>query len=539
MKLLTSGRKETLLQKNYHLMAFLGPPQSGIDDARFTQAVWLIYEWVKQNAADKIWLPELPRTFGGSDAKSGKSVAAIYEPEGHFFTLRYSVSGQDGARENTEVELRPYHQRIAFAVRATTYLPSGITRKPSPALPGFILPIIRKVELNDGVPILSRPWPISENTVDSLVEAISSVERKLPIVAISQARNPWIGVDGYAIDSWRCASALAGVAHVATIPWEVTFPLSERMGSEWSCYNGAVRIYWPGGIEFYLDDPYQHPLYTLKVINELIFDGTFIDYLKQLIWENHLARPIDWSAFGIEFYIEAEQAHMAAASDVESPDDVIRRCREQIDRLHESLEEYKALADEYYADMTATREDSQGMLRRMAALTSLVDRQRLEITRLKHGEKEAVPLDLGYKELPAWVERYYPDRLYLHPRAVRALKDATYQNASMVYRCLVLLAEDYRDYRMGSLGREEFLKRCSLVDPGLTECGYGEESNIGEQGNTYYITYNGRRCLLERHLKKGVSHNPLYCLRIYFFWDAKNALVVIGSLPGHLRSSDT
>ena len=149
------------------------------------------------------------------------------------------------------------------------------------------------------------------------------------------------------------------------------------------------------------------------------------------------------------------------------------------------------------------------------------------------------PVDLGYEQMAKWVEQYYPDRLYLHPRAVRALKSAVYQNPSMVYRCLILLAEDYYDYRMGRINRDTFLQCCAKVDPGLSECGFGGASDILEQGDEYYITYGGKRRLLERHLKKGVNHNALYCLRIYFFWDEKSSHVVIGSLPGHLRSSLT
>ena len=105
------------------------------------------------------------------------------------------------------------------------------------------------------------------------------------------------------------------------------------------------------------------------------------------------------------------------------------------------------------------------------------------------------------------VEQYYPDRLYLHPRAVRALKSAVYQNPSMVYRCLILLAEDYYDYRMGRINRDTFLQRCAKVDPGLSECGFGGASDILEQGDEYYITYGGKRVYWSRHLKKGVNHN--------------------------------
>lgn len=37
----------------------------------------------------------------------------------------------------------------------------------------------------------------------------------------------------------------------------------------------------------------------------------------------------------------------------------------------------------------------------------------------------------------------------------------------------------------------------------------------------------------------GVSKDRRYCLRIYFFWDDQDQIVVIGDLPHHLDTSDT
>ena len=394
---------------------------------------------------------------------------------------------------------------------------------------------MKEVPLNDGAPITAEPWTVPSGKVEGFVDFLTSPERQLPVVAISQAKNPGVGINGYACDPWKCSRELAGAAHVAAIPWETTFAFSSAVGSEWSCFNGAVRIYWPTAIDLLADDPYTHPLFTLKNIDSMIYGGAFPEYLRRNVCDYSCSRSIDWNACGVKFFIEAEHLRIAETSGQETPEQAVRRYREQLARMHDSLQEYIALADMYCGDMTASQEDSRAMHTQIAALNRMIDRQRAEIVRLKHREPEKAPVDLGYEELPAWVERYYPDRLYLHPRAVRALKDATYQNPSMVYRCLVLQAEDYRDYRMGNLSWEDFLKRCRAVDPGLTESGFNELSSIDKQRGEYYVTYGGRCCLLERHLKKGVSHNPLYCLRIYFFWDAKNSLVVIGSLPGHLR----
>ena len=522
----------------YQLTALIDSESDGINDEKFMAAAWILYTWMRREVIDCIPLPGSPATVSGS-TKKGRSVAAIYQPEEHFFTLRSSVF-ENGVRDTIEAEITPHHQSLLLAVRETAFLREpGAKAKPASGPPAFVRQLIDEVGLNDGRRLSSVPQSITTHQVRELTSFLCAPDRRLPIVLISQAKNPALGQNGYLVDSRELASNLAGSAHVMVIDWDATYELSRVVGDEWSCFGGAVRIYWPSSIDFDADDPYEHPLYTAQTIRRNFYSGEFEKELKKEIRVQNAVQVIEWNRLGIQFYVEAEQERMLSASGEASTEELLEKCREQLRRVHESKEEYKALAETYYADMAACREDSQALQKQMTAMTEMLDRQRREIARLKHGKVERPPVDWDYGQMAKWVEQYYPDRLYLHPRAIRALKSAVYQNPSMVYRCLILLAEDYYDYRMGRINRDTFLQRCNAVDPGLSECGFGESSDILEQGDEYYITYGGKRRLLERHLKKGVSHNPLYCLRIYFLWDAKSAHVVIGSLPGHLRSSLT
>lgn len=522
----------------YQLTALIGSESDGINDKKFIAAAWILYAWMRREVIDCIPLPELPTTVSGS-TKKGRSVAAIYQPEDHFFTLRFSVF-ENGIRDTIEAEITPYRQSLLLAVREIVFLREpGSNAKPASGPPAFVRQLIDEVGLNDGRRLSAAPQRISAHHIDKLAFFLCAPDRRLPVVLISQAKNPALGQNGYLVDGRKLASELAGSAHVMVIDWDATYDLSRIVGDEWSCFGGAVRIYWPSSIDFEADDPYEHPLYTAQTIRRNFYFGEFEKELKKEIRAQNAGQVIDWNRLGVQFYVEAEQEHMLSASGEASTEELLEQCRKQLRRVHESKEEYKALAETYYADMVACREESQALQKQMTAMTEMLDRQRREIARLKHGKVERPPVDLGYGQMAKWVEQYYPDRLYLHPRAVRALKSAVYQNPSMVYRCLILLAEDYYDYRMGRINRGTFLQRCNAVDPGLSECGFGENSDILEQGDEYYITYAGKRHLLERHLKKGVSHNPLYCLRIYFFWEEKSSHVVIGSLPGHLRSSLT
>ena len=47
---------------------------------------------------------------------------------------------------------------------------------------------------------------------------------------------------------------------VVEIDDETSWVLSETKGRDWSCYGGAVRLYWP--FQGTPDDPYRHPLWT-------------------------------------------------------------------------------------------------------------------------------------------------------------------------------------------------------------------------------------------------------------------------------------
>ena len=72
-------------------------------------------------------------------------------------------------------------------------------------------------------------------------ETILSPQRELPIVAVSRYIN-----GETAVDPAQAQRVLAGLAVVATYGGETATALRERLGWQLACYNGAVRVYWPG-----------------------------------------------------------------------------------------------------------------------------------------------------------------------------------------------------------------------------------------------------------------------------------------------------
>jgi len=75
----------------------------------------------------------------------------------------------------------------------------------------------------------------------------------------------------------------------------------------------------------------------------------------------------------------------------------------------------------------------------------------------------------------------------------------------------------------------------TLKNLGVEDLPAISDSSAGQQGDEYYPLYNGKKHKIDRHLVKGTSRDARECLRIYFFWDDDASILVIGSLPGHLK----
>ncbi|MBU5434997.1 hypothetical protein [Pseudoflavonifractor sp. MSJ-37] len=145
-------------------------------------------------------------------------------------------------------------------------------------------------------------------------------------------------------------------------------------------------------------------------------------------------------------------------------------------------------------------------------------------------------------EIAAWVERHFRDRLYLHPKAVALLADRSAQgvDAALICDALDFLATDYWDRRYAKISEAEMLTRCSEK--------YGRPFEIKPTGTAtveftpaqykikYFPGHTGVpvESPLDYHL--GVGNAPENLLRIYFLHDDRNKLIVVGSLPRHLKA---
>lgn len=149
-------------------------------------------------------------------------------------------------------------------------------------------------------------------------------------------------------------------------------------------------------------------------------------------------------------------------------------------------------------------------------------------------EEEDAPTDLA--ALSTWCIDN-EERIVVLPRARKGAKKALYEHPQHIYEALEILAGPYRDLRRGQLDLKAFEQ--ALGQRSLAIAGSAGISVAGEEGDTYFVSWGGRRRFLEFHIGRGGGRNERYCMRVYFFWDDVSQRAIVGDLPRHLENSLT
>ena len=93
-------------------------------------------------------------------------------------------------------------------------------------------------------------------------------------------------------------------------------------------------------------------------------------------------------------------------------------------------------------------------------------------------------------------------------------------------RCGVLAASNAFDQRIAELGLEN------------SPC-FAQDNKAKQFGGAYFVRYQESSRELDWHLKGSNNRDGRLGFRLYYFWDAETARVVVGYLPGHLKNDIT
>lgn len=532
------------LRKSYQLLTQLAPESMSQQEA-FERTGNIIYEWAKQKFSKIFKMPYRKETLNLK--RDGSEIGLIYEPEKNLFIFRgvHPDIHIPGRIWTTDVEIRKNDLgEYIFAVQLSVTSLQTCTEEVPFSCPGFVRLIIENIGLKDVVPLAKNNVHAvaTLSDVENFLGFLKNPARTMPVVLLTHCIDGNDAPhDGYMLNAYQMAGDLSGTAHVFQITSEANTYFTELIGKEWSAYNGAVRTYYPN-VDLEYGNSRQHPFLTQWSIRlRNMMDGdpdAAMHEVEEYVQRYVLLRRIPWGDYSVEFYLSAYQKllHQQNTSNTRLNDE-ISFFQEQIDQLQKQRDENLSLAASFAKDLDTRNDEFDQQRQQISRLKAQIDSLRA----LLKGKavEPVVPIGNSYTDIPAWIDQYYPDRLFLHSRAIRSLKGALYEDVQLVYKCLKLLATDYYEYCTGLKSYDEFLEQCHAIDPGLNECGAITDIAAGRQGEAYYVQYNSQKHKLERHLTKGSSKDRRYCMRIYYFWSAEDQIIVIGDLPDHLPTDAT
>ena len=512
----------------------------------FSRIIGLILPFVAKSLYTKL-PPEAAEHRSFEIQDENRQCECVAVPERMLWAIRFKFTSKDGTLWYYDVSLVREDDRLIFGMKIDTAFGTDVK-----ALQAN-LPLIKSLLgcglLAQGRPVTANLWLVNTpEDVQKLVALLEAPYRSLPVIVISAVnRNAWRftpTAPGYLVNAAYLADKVKGYAIVAQISFQAAFALTEAVGKSWSVYDGACRTYFPK-IDFDNGSPAHHPCNLKDKIWFWNYEGLRGErgYTAFLIDTAHRAASTnrtDWSGlyFVPDARILAAELELAHAAHLANAPERELAMQNHIAALQRKLQTAEDENVDWLGELEKATEEAEYYKQENAALRVQLDALRAHLIR-QNGESpdKEIPIPTNYKVMGEWVKEHLAGRLVLLPRAERAASKAEYAEVGMVYRALLILANEYRDSRMGTGTDKAF--RDALAQFSMNFSGSIDKSRAGQEGEAYYVNYpigTDQRAFLQFHVVRGNSREDRYCMRIYFFWDEDTNQVVVGWLPSHLSN---
>ncbi len=512
----------------------------------FSRIIGLILPFVAKSLYTKL-PPEAAEHRSFEIQDENRQCECVAVPERMLWAIRFKFTSKDGTLWYYDVSLVREDDRLIFGMKIDTAFGTDVKALQANLL--LVESLLGCGLLAQGRPVTPNLWLVNTpEDVSALVALLEDPYRSLPVIVISAVnRNAWRftpTAPGYLVNAAYLADKVKGYAIVAQISFQAAFALTDAVGKSWSVYDGACRTYFPK-IDFDNGSPAHHPCNLKDKIWFWNYEGLRGErgYTAFLIDTAHRVASTsrtDWSGlyFVPDARILAAELELAHAAHLANAPERELAMQNHIAALQRKLQTAEDENADWLGELEKATEEAEYYKQENTALRLQLDALRAHLIR-QSGESpdKEIPIPDNYKVMGEWVKEHLAGRLVLLPRAERAASKAEYTEVGMVYRALLILANEYRDSRMGTGTDKAF--RDALAQHGMDFSGSIDRSRAGQEGEAYYVNYpigTTQRVFLQFHLERGNRHENRYCMRVYFFWDDDTNQVVVGWLPSHLSN---
>lgn len=374
---------------------------------------------------------------------------------------------------------------------------------------------------------------VTQTGLDEFVHGtLLAKERALPVILISP--DAWTERPVAQPDVLQ--KAVAGFAQVAVLSDKrVAFRLTDKLGKELTCFDGAVRVYWPGFT--LMDYPFMHPLYLGRSIRFHRLHG------REL--KTHLFRVLaGMSAFrvgelgpilGIRRNVKAHQDAQVAKLRYQVTSGTAENS-ELLAELEKALAANEALIKE--RDDLAERNELLGEeLKVQKANWATFEQSRDQTSTEQDIAPDSSAGTVEFENTYAAYQKAKTDftgPLVFLDSAGKSARKSPFKNARQVYatfETLCLVAMEWQENK-GKLGRSF---KDALKAQGV-DVHQVSQTSKGKYSEEYKFTYNDQHLFFGEHTTLGAGQ-PDTCLSIHWHRDEKNYVVAIGHCGRHLANT--
>jgi len=399
--------------------------------------------------------------------------------------------------------------------------------------PRIVTELIDEYDLRlNNWPVPASPEHLAASDVQRFVDQVLlDPARSLPVIVIT----PDVWTERPLVSPDETFDAVKGFAHVVVMDTKwAAFKLTDVVEKELSCYNGGVRIYWPG---FSLDsNPFQHRLYLPGQLKHRRDKGVpFGRRLFRMLAAISAFRFVEGKAHRSvrKFMTDAERARVTElAAQVKrgkaSQQELETKYLEALEKIDALEEERDQLKDDLDAQRAAWGEYQNFMATEAQS----------EAEEAVETKDEAAPaIYASVADAYEQAKKDFAGPLVFLGSADDSAAESPYMNSNRVYELFEALAQVAMEWRenKGNLGRS--------WEEALAELGFEYKDKVSQTSKTkwaneYTFTYKGKPLLFEQHITIG-ARQPDKCLSVHFYRDDDERVLVIGHCGRHLTNTSS
>ncbi|WPH17663.1 hypothetical protein [Variovorax paradoxus] len=383
---------------------------------------------------------------------------------------------------------------------------------------------LRSVRLR-GHPYSVTPELVGAEHVELLVSELMDSTRPHPIVLVSKR----VQDDMPLINSNELAERLAGVAKVYELAdkW-AAFRLAEEVGKAFSCYGGAIRLYWPGFNDQV--DPFMHPLWMPWQFKDADATERTLGQLCSMIFDAAAFRHVEPLAISrVRSTAEREAREAARNSRAKSEDELL----DDLVEMEQKLKMAEAANAELLQDNKTLRENAAALV----AYSGWKDSAPTSQGQAPAGSSEPVA-PVSVEEAVRQAEATSKNLRFL-PSAYSSASGSPYKHPERVLEALAALdevasiwAETVGSGKAGGSVRQLFKAR------GFDYADDVSQTSKGKWGSEYTATYNGQELDISPHITLGAKQ-PDTCLSIHWAWHKEEKVALVAHVGRHKTNTKT